>query len=370
MNKTVLISIGAGTFFSNEKYLLVINIDDGSIFDTFSKKHQVYNESTKGFTGISLSKNNAVWICSEAELYKFDLNPISYNNYYTDKIFNDVHYCFYDDNENKLFVCNTGLDSVEEFNQNFNHVKSYNLVRKKYFFKTIKSIISGYYRQYKHRKSISDIDNNNQTTEKLFYEDIRYKNLKYADPFNTFKKFFCPSFFYNKKDDLRFYLFRPHILHPNFICKIQDNILITLKNTGSVIDLKTGKTIISNLSGPHDGILKNNIYLITESGKGNLLYSKDIYSIKDLQEKPFETIQVCDPKKGFVRGVDLIDNNTAVVAVSKRRDITDEKPAWVALVDLNSRTITKKIDIPVIYGTNPFSVIDISHLYKGQSDAK
>lgn len=150
---------------------------------------------------------------------------------------------------------------------------------------------------------------------------------------------------------------RPHLYHPNFIEKIGNKYLVTLKNTGEVIDLASRQVIVSGLLGPHDGILRRGIYLLTESGRGVLKFAKNITSIEDLKTANFIDIDICPPNKGFVRGVDLLTDDVAIVAVSKRREIKDNQASWIALVDLEKCSIIKKIDIPLEYGTNPFSVV-------------
>lgn len=362
--KYVLVTLGSGVSFSEYAYIIVVDIESSQIVDTYEAKHQVYESSTKGFTGAHISQDE-LFVTTEAELLSFSVNPLKLKKRETFTFLNDVHGVYFDSTQKKIFVCNTGLDSVEVFNNKLTHVDSINLTcNKKYFAKFIKNLFID-----KPRRKLRDCllklsklapQNNND----LWTEDIRYKHLIQGKFIYNFYKFFIPQKLYEVDKDLRFVLFRPHILHPNFIEKLDNDYLVTLKNTGEVVSLKDKQTILKDLKAPHDGIIKNSCFLITQAGSGFLSYSDKIFTINDLKQCRLKDIQVCNPDEGFIRGVDMLSESKVVVAISKRREISDDRPAYLAIIDLNKEKIIKTINIPQYYGTNPFTVINVSNYYK------
>ena len=361
MSLRVLVSIGCGIGFSKFAHLLVLDLDSKKVIEIFKYRHRLYPQSTKGFLGISRKKNGNVLVNTEAEIMEFALNPIVMANYFTWPFFNDIHFAMYDEITDQIFVCNTGLDSLEIFDCNFKHLRSIPLAKgmkylrqhSKAFFGKIKRTARNLC--LKVRRQI--------TPDNFFAEDIRYKNLSSSFCFANIRKAFFPQSLYKMQHDFRYVLFRPHILHPNYLCRVANELLLTIKNIGSIISLSTGLPILTNLEDPHDGILAGDTYLITESSRGTLLFARKVKTVDDINEQTMETINICEPSKGFVRGVDLLDDNTAVVSISKRREINDKRPAWLAIVDLNDKKIIDRFEVPIKYGTNPFSVINVSNIY-------
>lgn len=363
MNKKVLVSIGAGTMFSEYARLLIIDLATKEIIKTFDYKHRVYEQSTKGFTGLFRGNDHDIWACTETEIVHIQLPEFKILNYCSPTFFNDVHYCYVDDKVNKVFVANTGLDSVEIFNKELEHVQSIALVSHTRYTPKVMRVMAS--RAKEHVVGTLKATESQRQNDNLFTEDKRYKNLSERVKFDKVKKFLFPGSLYNGKD-LRYVLFRPHILHPNFVTKVEGTMLVTLKNTGEIIELNTRKRVIGNLKGPHDGVLARNKFLITESGTGKILYKDHVSTLEDIRKKELQEMQVCSPKEGFIRGIDMLDDQIAIAAISKRREIKDEQPAWLAIVDLQNRQLIDKVEIPETYGTNPFSVIDISDCFSSK----
>lgn len=361
MSRRVLISIGRGICFSKFAHLLVLDVDSKKVIESFKYRHRIYPQSTKGFLGISRKKNGNVLVNTEAEIMEFALNPIVMTNYFTWPFFNDVHFAMHDEQTDQIIVCNTGLDSLEIFDSNFRHLRSIPLAKG---MKHVRQHLRTSFR--KTRRTLGNLClkiRRKITSDDFFAEDIRYKNLSKSLWFANIRKALFPESLYKKQYDFRYVLFRPHVLHPNYLCRVADELFLTIKNTGSVISLSTGMTVLTNLEDPHDGILVRTTYLVTESSKGTLVFAKNVKTAEDINNQAMEVVNICEPSKGFVRGVDLLDYDTAVVSVSKRREIGDKCPAWLAIVDLSKKTLSDRFEIPFEFGTNPFSVINVSEIY-------
>jgi len=359
-----LITIGGGHKFSPYANLLVMNLATGQVVEEFKLKHQVYEQSTKGFTGGHIATDGTLWVTTEAEILQFRLNPLELLQRVSYRYLNDVHHLYVDSECNRILVCNTGLDAIEVYSMNFDHIQSISLTQnRKYLKRAIKSLLIN-----KPRRRLRDflLRSNRMFRshiEELWAEDMRYKHLTDNVLLADIYKAFWPGQLYRSKRDLRYVVFRPHILHPNFTWKVGNNYLITLKNTGEVITLENHVTLISGLKAPHDGILSHSTYLLTEAGGGWLSYSRPVNSVDDLCNAQLQRIQVCNPKEGFIRGVDLLSEDKAVAAISKRREITDNRPAYLSLIDLGREQCSARVNLPLKYGTNPFSILDVTKFY-------
>ena len=354
--------MGSGVSFSPFAHLCVWNLAKGAVVETHGYRHRIYEQSTKGFTGISRDSNGKFLVNSEAEVMEFTLNPITRTHYFTAPYLNDVHFSLHDERANRIVVCNSGLDAIEVFDTDYVHVESIPLCRLTgCLTRYVTATLARYKRKvrdicltWKHRNAASD----------FFAEDMRYKNLSESVLFANTRKMLFPESLYRGEYDLRYVMFRPHLMHPNFLCRIGDELLVTLKNTGKVVSLRDGGTVLSGLRGPHDGILRTGTYLLTEADSGTVLFATGVESVSDLKTRRMQAVRVCDPAGGFLRGVDLLDDDTAVAAVSKRREIgNDAGAAWFAVIDLANRSITDRFDIPREFGTNPFSVVNVSDFY-------
>jgi len=354
--------MGSGVCFSRFAHLCVWNLAKGAIVETHRYRHRIYEQSTKGFTGISRDSNGRFLINSEAEVMEFTLNPITRTHYFTAPYLNDVHFSLHDEGTNRIVVCNSGLDAIEIFDTDYVHLESIPLCK-------VTDCLTRYVTATlaRHKRKARDIclaRKHRNAAPDLFTEDMRYKNLSESVLFANTRKMFFPGSLYRSEYDLRYVIFRPHLMHPNFLCRIGDELLVTLKNTGKIVSLRDGGTVLSGLRGPHDGILRAGIYLLTEADSGTVLFATGVESASDLKICRMQTVQVCDPAKGFLRGVDLLDDDTAVAAVSKRREIgNDADAAWFAVIDLVSKSIIDRFDIPREFGTNPFSVVNVSDIY-------
>jgi hypothetical protein len=198
---------------------------------------------------------------------------------------------------------------------------------------------------------------------RMWSEDMRYKHLTESIFLVDLRKILFPKELYQSGDDLRYVAFRPHIVHPNYIGRVGHEYLVTLHHSGQIVTLEGMEVVLSGLQGPHDGVLRGTTYLLTQAGTGMLSFRRSVESVEDLRHASLDHIEVCDPRRGFLRGVDLCSEDTALVAVSKRRELSDGRPAYLSLVELSSGRHLRSIAIPQEYGTNPFSVVDVTRYY-------
>ena len=350
MSPKILITIGSGSYFSSQLSLLSFDFDKEQFDIVHSQVNNIYSESTKGFLGLAKCPLGYV-ITSEAQIHILSKN-LSNSQSFTYEFFNDVHYTHWSDNHNKYFVTNTGLDTIEVFDKDMRLDKTIHLLQINDLYRILAQTASGI-RKKIYSKNRRNIDNHT-------LEDMRYKNLSKKINYPGLQKYFLPALFRAKKIDFRYAFMRPHVVHPNYICEIDNDILVTLKNPGEVRSILNKKVLLTGLKGPHDGCLRQNSFLLTESGSGMLSWADNIHKSVDLLSAKFRRIQICDPKEGFVRGVDLISGEYLIVAVSKRREINDQKPAWLALVNKKTGSIENKYEIPYEFGTNPFSVLKLT----------
>lgn len=346
---TLCVTIGGGTFFDPCMRIISIQLDNGDIRVAFSTTNKVYGESTKGFTGISPDRGGFI-ATTEAEIFRFD-NSFKIKNRITLPFLNDAHHIFWNHRDGRYYVANTGLDTVEVLNQEFGLEEVALLVSPRDYIRCIKHTRTRL-RRY--------ITGGTSKRCSLTLEDIRYKNLSDDIFLPSLQKALWHNRFRFQPKDFRYSLLRPHVVHPNHISQIQADLIVTLKNPGEIRSLWSNEVLVSDLAGPHDGFLRNGFFLITESGTGALKYARHISTVSDLKKASYESTAVCDPRQGFLRGVDMINDRFAVAAVSKRREISDSNPAWLAIIDLSRNQVVKTIDIPQHLGTNPFSVLALS----------
>ncbi|WP_136987654.1 hypothetical protein [Synechococcus sp. N5] len=349
MTSKILITIGGGCYFSSHMSLLSFDLDNEQFDIAFSKENNIYGESTKGFLGLVESPLGYL-ITSEAQIHILSKSLLSSQSF-TYKFLNDAHYTHWSDYHNKYFVANTGLDTIEVLDKDMRPNKSIHLLQQKDLFRILAQTASSIKQKIFPRDCSLTI---NPTLE-----DIRYKKLSKKIILPGLQKYFLPALFRARSIDFRFAFMRPHVVHPNYICEFDDDILVTLKNPGEVRSIYSKQILLKGLKGPHDGCLRNNTYLLTESSNGIVSWADNIHRSTDLKSANFKRVQVCDPKKGFLRGVELISDEHLLVAVSKRREVQDDQPAWLALINKKIGFVEKKYEIPYELGTNPFSILKI-----------
>ncbi len=76
---------------------------------------QAHRVETKGFTGASWLAEDILLVCSFDSVWRFDLSTRRCTGQLHQPDFNDLHSVHVDTPERRIYVCNTGLDSIETF---------------------------------------------------------------------------------------------------------------------------------------------------------------------------------------------------------------------------------------------------------------
>lgn len=232
------------------------------------------------------------------DLHYFNIKTWKYEKTFKKKTFNDLHYV--EIHNNKLFVVNTGLDAIEIFKNPMNP-KFENLI---FLFKK---------------------------NPKLFKERNLSKNGIYNDKLKI----------------------KPHSAHPNCIAFDKNRILVNCfgkqqrHGSGEVIDLKTGKRVISKNFDCHDGIYYGDDFYLTRTRYASILKINNLANREIPVAKIDEIFRI--GKKGWWRGM-VIHNDIAYVFASdgyKKRKTT----ASMATVNLKTRKNTR-VRLPSIDGVN------------------
>jgi hypothetical protein len=227
------------------------------------------------------------------DLHIFNWKEWKYVKTIKQTYFNDLHYVdVYDD---KLYVVNTGLDSIEIFRNPLDP----ELHRTVYLFKRFKKM-------FKHR----EIDR---------------------------------SFSYNEQ-----FKIKPHVAHPNCICHTGKHLFVTCfqkkpsSETGEIVCLKTGQKLTRRSYSCHDGDFYNGNFYLSNTRKAQLLIFKNVNDRKLPIENPDYTISF--GKKGWWRGMVL---HEGLVYVFASFYSNKKRTALMAVVNLKKKKTVKRVTMDV-----------------------
>ena len=343
----LLLTCAPGLEPGKTAHLLVLDWESREIIDVTEIRHEIYETSHKGFAGGAVVGDKLI-VTTEVELLEFQLKPLKLLRRTSHPLLNDAHHvCAH---QGKYYVANAGMDSVEIFDQDFNHVESV-LLYPKYGFdwRHIKRLIRDDLRRWRQRKQGGY----------RFYDHL---NSRF--PFKNVFKFFTPAFFHKRKKDVRFTDFRPHMLHPNHCESVGDDVWVTLWRTGAVMSMKTGRIIVRGLGRPHDGEIIGQQLMATDCTT-NRLFSFDLS-----QPGPGATAgnrrekTITDSlEAGFLRGCTASEDHVYVGLTARRKT---EKWKFARVVQLDRKTLSVQDDwsMPEEYGKQIYSVIDVSAVYE------
>lgn len=225
------------------------------------------------------------------DLHIFNWKEWKYVGDYKKDSLNDLHYVeIFDD---KLYLVNTGIDAIEVFRNPLTPIHEETI----FMFERFKKL-------FKHRK----ID---------------------------------PKEKYNER-----YKVKPHVAHPNCICKTEKHLFVTCfqkkdsSETGEIVCLETGKKLTKRPFSCHDGNFHNGNFYLSNTRRANLLIFNNIDE-KKLPTMPDDQISL--GKKGWWRGM-VLDNDRAFVFASFYSPT--KRPALMAVVNLKKRKV-RRITIPV-----------------------
>lgn len=149
------------------------------------------------------------------------------------------------------------------------------------------------------------------------------------------------------------------LCHINHIESFAGRILITLGNLngtgmGAIIDYKTGEIVIDGLHRPHDGVLSQGEYFITETSKKRIL----VFTGVDISEIEHKTPKIIDlsgqleieNNNFWARGL-YLSSKSIFVACSQFQDRNNNSqtlPSHVLVIDRTSFEIKEKFIVPTL----------------------
>ena len=341
-HKYLLLTLCPGTVVAETAFLVVAEWPSWRIVEAFEQKHGVYETTHKGFAGASLAGDKLI-VTTEAEVIQFGLAPISMRKVTTQPFLNDLHHVA--PTQGGFVVVNTGLDCLELFDRQWNHRSTISLIP---FFNRNMSYLA---RLMKHSVIKS---------RTRMQRGSLYGHLNHRIPFPNVLKFFSPMGIRQSGRDLRYYDLRPHFLHPNHVTVYGDECWVTLLRPGIVIRIPDGQILASDLGRPHDGVIIDDEYLLTDCKNSQVI----IFNMKG--NVPGDTrliANVIPPDgKGFVRGIVAVDDKI-FVGLTALRGRAQFPRGRIAVLDRLTGKIRDSWIIPEKFGSSVFSILDVTQFF-------
>ncbi len=342
----LILTCGPGIYESPYGDVLVLDWERKRIIDKFRFKHNVYESSHKGLAGASW-RGDELLVAAECELLELAVAPLRLKRTRSFPFLNDVHHlsaC-----NGRIWVCNTGLDCIEVLDEQWRVVETHDLLGA-----PLRRLRYSYTAAY--------------DTVRRGYHTLRgwrrpYAHLSRRPLFRSTKKLLRTNAYRRKERELRFTLFRPHILHPNHVLPLDGDVWVTLCTTGEIVSLKTDKILTNGLGRAHDGIVAGNEHYVTDPKSNRLIVHEFDPTGPFLGKKKKEKIITASLGDGFLRGVAAVEDRV-FVGLTVRRGPSGYCPRG-RLVALD-RTTLEPVDewtLPEEYGTLIFSVLNGTHAY-------
>jgi hypothetical protein len=335
----LVLTLGPGLKPARHGDLLVLDWAAKRIIDHARYEHRVYEESHKGLAGASWHGSNLL-IATEAELLEYACSPLRLTGTHSYPFLNDVHHLA--TSNGRIWVCNTGLDALEEFDCDWRPLRTHDLIvpfgRRRRFVIDLLKVDA--------RKSWNRLNGRAQS----------YAHLRHRAPFPNLVKLIRPTRYRLSGRDLRAWDFRPHVLHPNHVLPRGDDVWVTLFHTGEVVSLTTGAIVAADLGHPHDGIVVDDSLYVTDCRANRLIVirglsrprreRRDVHVTKTLEE-------------GFLRGVAVAAGKIFVGLTARRGTQPSHRSARVYALDGDSLQVIDTWRAPAEYGTSLFSILPV-----------
>lgn len=281
--------------------IAVLDWQRREIVDHLTYRFQVFDRSNKGLAGCSWWGQRLLAV-SEAEILELNAQPLRLLASRSFAFLNDCHHAVASADD--IWVCNTGLDCVEQFDCNWNHRQTHFLLR-------------SFGWRPRHLGQLAWLD------AKKSYGRMRgwvynYPHPTYRPPLRNVRKYLRPPGFRNSGADLRSYDFRPHALHPNHAAVVGDDVWVTLWHTGQLISLRTGRVLLDGLGWPHDGLIAGHQFFLTDCRANRVLAYAYDPAARRLGPKLAERVVTQRWREGFVRGVAVIGDSVFVGLTANR----------------------------------------------------
>jgi len=338
------ITLGPGLQPTPYGDVVVLDWRDRRVVDEFRYRHAVYEQSHKGLCGASWSGDHLL-VASEAELLEFHVAPLRLKSARTLNFLNDVHHIASDSEH--IWVCNTGLDCIEELDAAWSPVETHHLVRP--FGRDATNVASLLYHDF--RKSWKRLRGR--------YE--HYTHLTKRPAFRNVVKLCRQDAYRRNGSELRFSDFRPHVLHPNHVLPVGNDLWITLWRTGEIVSLRQERVLLKDLGRPHDGIIANDKLYVTDCKENRLL----VYDIRgQTPGGKLAEVRITEHKQeGFLRGIAVGEGLIWVGLTSRRGAPTQFKTARIVALDAQTLQRVDQWVVPSEYGMQIFSILNAERFY-------
>jgi len=205
-------------------------------------------------------QNGQLYVCSQTEAILFSEKDLKVLKTYTHQCMNDVHHVIPSDKEDNIMIASTGLDAVFEIDANNQIVNEWNTYEGNIWSK--------------------------------FDQSIDYRKVSTT---------------------------KPHIIHPNHICKFQDQIWVTRFITKDAICL-TNPNLIHKIEvgSPHDGCIFYNNFCYTTVNGYILMF--DVFSGELTNRINMNKATNSSTPLGWCRGINFLNEDVFLVGFSRIRN--------------------------------------------------
>jgi hypothetical protein len=341
----LLLTMGPGLTPGPHGDIVVLDWERREAIDRFRYRHQVFAESHKGFAGASWHGDRLLAV-TEVQILELAAAPLRLLREKSLPFLNDAHHACV--KENSIYLANSGLDTVEELDREFNHKATHHLVpRHAKDWRRIGELLGEDLKRWLKRKA-----------GRITF----YTHLPHRPAFRNLRKLLFPRSFRESGEDLRFHDFRPHALHPNHVLPVNGDVWVTLWRHGRIVSLKSGEVIAEGLGRPHDGVISGEEFYATDCHTNRLF----VYRFDGSRQTIGELLAVVPVtgkvEEGFLRGV-AADQHHVYVGLSARRGIEAHDTARVRALKKWSWEPAGEWVAPYELGRQIFSVLDASDKY-------
>ena len=190
-----------------------------------------------------------------------------------------------------------------------------------------------------------------------------YEHLTQRPAFRNVVKLLRPSAYRINGHEHRFSDFRPHLLHPNHVSLVNDELWVTLWRTGEIVNLHTGNVLANDLGRPHDGLVFEDTIYITDCRMNRLIVHQFDHAAGSIGKRIADRTITKQVSDGFLRGVSVAGDFVFVGLTARRGASAEFQIARIVALDKKTLEPTDEWIVPENYGRQIFSILDASHIY-------
>lgn len=343
----LLVTLGQGLEPSPHGDMVVVDWAQGTIVDRFRYQHRVYAQTHKGIAG-AWRRGGVVFATTEAELLTVSLAPLRLEDVRTFPFLNDVHHVAA--TADRLWVCNSGLDTVEEFDIDWTHRSCHDLV-------------APFGRRPGHVWRILKQDARKSWWRMNGHYEF-YTHLTERPAFRNLVKFARPGAYRHSGRDLRHVDYRPHVVHPNHLLPVGDDVWVTLFSTGRIVSLRQGQVVAAGLGHPHDGFIEGEQLLVTDCSRNRVIVQSVGAARGGSTGSRQERVVTGRIDEGFLRGIVAAGDQIYVGLTARRGAPLQYRSARIRELRRDTLEPIREWTVPSELGRQVFSLIDVSDAYR------